>query len=56
MSDLVQGGIVALIGALAMGYVLRQALRRIESQAAQKPAGCGGCTGCSGGGCGPQRR
>ena len=56
MTDLVQGGVVVLIGVVALSFVLRQALRRLKPQAAQKTAGCGGCTGCSGGGCGPQRR
>jgi hypothetical protein len=56
MADLVQGGIVVLIGAAALAFVVRQWLRRLAPRPAQKSAGCGGCTGCSGSGCGPGPR
>jgi hypothetical protein len=56
MSEWSQVFAVVLIGAGALAYVLRQALRRLRPRARHEPVGCGMCKGCSGGGCGPGRR
>jgi hypothetical protein len=54
MTDLVQISVVALIGAGALAYLLRQAWRRLRPQPARKSAGCGSCSGC--GACPSARR
>lgn len=56
MTDLAQLLAVAVIGAVALAYVLRQLGRRLRPQPSQKAPACGGCSGCSGGGCGSARR
>lgn len=56
MTDVVQGMVVALIGAAAAAFVLRQALRRFKPPSSGPGGGCGGCRGCSGSGCGPTGR
>lgn len=53
MADVVQGTVVALIGAAAAAFVLRQALRRFKPPSSGPRTGCGSCRGCNGGGCGP---
>ncbi len=56
MNEWMQTLAVAVIGAGALAYLVRQGLRRLRPQAARRPQACGGCQGCSGGGCGPDRR